>query len=64
MKVNQLINKLQYSSNAMVVIKNVVTRDFITLQAKGISENIGSTTKDMRVNSFNVIDNVITIYAE
>lgn len=64
MKVKQLIDKFALSSNAMVTIMDTKSRTSVTLSSKAVREGLSSDVTAMRLNSFNVINNTLTIYAE
>lgn len=64
MKVKQLTDKLTLCSNAMVTIMDTKSRTTITLSAKAVVDGLPSDIAAMKINSFNIIDNTMTIYAE
>lgn len=63
MKVKALIDKFHCSSNAEVVIKCVGTKETILLHTKTIHNNTPEYILNMRANGFNVVGNIVTIYA-
>lgn len=64
MKVKDLLGKINYSSNAKVVIKNPLYSSGILIlkPANRIRELTDADEMKMTVNSFEIIDNVLTIY--
>lgn len=63
MKVIDLLKKFRLCSNADVFLESVPGGEFCQLKEDEIRELRPSAFMEMTVQSFDVIDNVLTIYA-
>lgn len=64
MKVIDLLKKYRMSSNSDVFLESVPDGDFCQLKEDEIRELRPHVFMEMTVQSFEVIDNVLTIYAK
>lgn len=64
MKVKEVIKKLSLSSNASIIVQGVKYGSIIELKANELRNIEPEYIMNMRVNSFDIIDNVLTIYAQ
>lgn len=65
MKVKEIVKKYRVVSNASVIIQAVKTGDMIELTKQQIKyDEVPEYAMQMKVNSFEIIDNILTIYAE
>ena len=76
MKVKEIVKKFRMASNAEVFVKcdicgdviymekAVKTGDLIEITRQQLENIEPQYVMDMRVNSFDIIDNILTIYAE
>lgn len=64
MKVKEIIKKLKMSSNASVIIQEVKAGSLVELTCEQTKDVEPQYAMNMKVNSFDIVDNVLTIYAE
>lgn len=64
MKVKEIIKKYRLCSNADVFVEAIKNQSVLQLTQTQMDKLEPEYLMDMRVNSFDVVDNVLTIYAE
>ncbi len=64
MKVKDIVKKYRLSSNSSVIIQEVNSGDIVELTKTKIRDLEPQYIMNMTVNGFEVIDNVLKIYAE
>ena len=64
MRVKEIVKKYRMISNASVIIQAVKTGDMIELTKQQLKDAEPEYVMQMKVNSIEIIDNVLTIFAE
>ncbi|SPF54733.1 hypothetical protein SBF1_7920001 [Candidatus Desulfosporosinus infrequens] len=64
MKVKDIVKKYRIISNASVIIQAVKTGDMIELTEQQLKDAGPDYVMQMKINSIEIIDNVLTIFAE
>ena len=63
MKVKDFLKKRRMAGNETVIVQNVRTQDLIELNRQQLKELEPEYIMNMTLNSFDIIDNVLTVYA-
>lgn len=64
MKIKAILKKYKLSSNSSVIIQEVKSGDMVELTESNLRNLEPQYIMDMKVNSIDIVDNVLTIYAE
>jgi hypothetical protein len=64
MKVKEIIKKLRLCSNASVIVEGVKYGSVVELKESDLRNMEPEYIMEMKVNSMDIVDNILTIYAE